>query len=391
MPRRAPPAGAQKSQVPFTLSSHLRDKLERKPIMRYATFALLLAATSVASAADKVIGGPFVVNATSRSATVVWVVQSDEVTAKSQDGSETHTAGALHAESVTLTGLKAGTAYNYAVPGKESLKGTFKTPPRGGTPSFEFVVYGDTRTRHDVHRTVVAAIEKYAHPDFLLHTGDLVENGGDPSLWPIFFDIEGELLRTCALYPALGNHERHARDYGDFMQAPPYYSFDWGSAHFSILDSDIGTAAATDAAKQAYWKEQREWLEADLKKNQGSLFRFVVAHHPPMTAVSSRQGDNRHMTELMPMLEQYHVTAALFGHDHNYQHYLKNGIHYVVTGGGGAPLYDVKMPPADITVKVMSTENFVRIRIEGDRATAQAFKPDGTTIDEFTFQGKAGQ
>jgi hypothetical protein len=25
----------------------------------------------------------------------------------------------------------------------------------------------------------------------------------------------------------------------------------------------------------------------------------------------------------------YHVTAAFFGHDHNYQHYLKEGIHYI--------------------------------------------------------------
>ena len=38
------------------------------------------------------------------------------------------------------------------------------------------------------------------------------------------------------------------------------------------------------------------------------------------------------MTALMPLFEKYHVTAGLFGHDHNYQHYLKNGIHYVITG-----------------------------------------------------------
>jgi len=44
------------------------------------------------------------------------------------------------------------------------------------------------------------------------------------------------------------------------------------------------------------------------------------------------------------MLEKYHVSGAFFGDDHNYQHYLKNGIHYVVTGGGGAPVYDVDKP-----------------------------------------------
>jgi 3',5'-cyclic AMP phosphodiesterase CpdA len=358
--------------------------------MKHATLALFMLAVFTASAADKIIGGPFVVNANARSATVVWIVQSDEVVVKSQDGTETHTAGVLHAESVMMTGLKAGTSYEYSVPGKDALKGTFKTPPRAGTP-FEFVLYGDTRTRHEVHRTVVAAIEKYAHPDFLLHTGDLVENGADPALWPIFFDIEGSLLRKYAFFPSLGNHERHARDYNEFMQAPNYYSFDWGSAHFTMMDSDIATMADNEPARQALWEEQTHWLEADLKKSQRATFRFVAAHHPPMTAVSNRQGDNKHMTALMPMFEQYHVTAALFGHDHNYQHYVKNGIHYVISGGGGAPLYDVKTPPSDITVKVMSTENFVRFRIDGETASAETYKPDGTKIDVFQFQGKAGQ
>ena len=83
-----------------------------------------------------------------------------------------------------------------------------------------------------MHRSVIAAIEKYTRPDFQLHTGDLVENGADPALWPIFFDIEGGLLSKAAFFPSLGNHERHARDYNDFMQAPPFNSFDWGSAHF---------------------------------------------------------------------------------------------------------------------------------------------------------------
>jgi len=64
---------------------------------------------------------------------------------------------------------------------------------------------------------------------------------------------------------------------------------------------------------------------------------IVLAHHPPFTAVERRQGDNPQMTALTPMFEKYHVTAGLFGHDHNYQHYLKNGVHYFTTGGGGAP------------------------------------------------------
>ncbi len=330
-------------------------------------------------AADKVVGGPFAVNVGGRSATVVWIVQSGEAALTAQGATETETVPVLRSEKISFRGLKPATEYSYKVPGQE-LSGTFKTPPAGDQP-FEFVLYGDNRTRPDAHKKVIAALLANSHPDFVVQTGDMVADGADASLWPIFFDIERELLRHVAFFPSLGNHEHNATDYYDFFQATPYYSFDWGKAHFTFFDSDLGNAGPTEAARQAFWKEQTAWLEEDLRKSQGATFRFVVAHHPPMTAVASRQGDNPHVIALMPMFEKYHVTAGLFGHDHNYQHYLKNGVHYIIAGGGGAPLYDVDKPPAGITVKVMKTENFVRLRADGKTIHLVAFAPDGSTID----------
>jgi len=108
-----------------------------------------------------------------------------------------------------------------------------------------------------------------------------------------------------------------------------------------------------------------------------------------MSAVESRQGANAHMTALIPLFEQMHVTAALFGHDHNYQHYLKNGIHYVVSGGGGAPLYDVNKPPAGITQKAVTTENFMRVRAEGKVMHVDVFDGAGEKIDSFELTGSA--
>ena len=87
------------------------------------------------------------------------------------------------------------------------------------------------------------------------------------------------------------------------------------------------------------------------------------------------------------MFEKYRVSAAFFGHDHNYQHYLKNGIHYVITGGGGAPLYDVNQPPEGITQKVVSIENFVKVSVADKRVHIQAIAIDGQTLDEFEIHG----
>jgi hypothetical protein len=40
-------------------------------------------------------------------------------------------------------------------------------------------------------------------------------------------------------------------------------------------------------------------------------------------------------------------------------------VHYLITGGGGAPLYDVDKPPEGITQKVISTEHFVSVKVTG--------------------------
>ena len=353
---------------------------------RAALICALLAASPPAPAAEKLVGGPYVVNVGPTAATLVWIVEAGAATLGAEPGKADKTAPVLRAEKVSFTGLKPGVVQHYDALGREEGRGSFKTAPIGRT-NFQFVVYGDTRTRHDMHRRVMTAIVKHGIPDFVLHTGDLVANGADSAQWPVFFDIERELLRRTAFFPSLGNHERNDRQFYEFFNVTtPYYSFDWGQGHFIVLNSDIGNAAASTEARESFWKEQVRWLEEDLAKSQSADFRFLVAHHPPITAVARRQGNNQEMTALMPLFEKYHLTAGFFGHDHNYQHYLKNGVHYVITGGGGAPLYDVDKPPRGITQKVISTEHFVSVSVTGKSAHIDAWGLDGSILDRIDLK-----
>jgi predicted phosphodiesterase len=345
---------------------------------------LLLAfasAAALACAQEKLVGGPYAVNVGPKTATVVWLVEDGQASLGTSPDKNERTAPAIRVRKVSYTGLQPGTTYHYDADKRDDTKGSFSTPPSGAA-NFEFLVFGDTRSRHDVHRRVIQAILKQTSPAFILHTGDLVADGADSAQWPIFFDIERDLLRKAAFFPVLGNHEHNNRQYYDFFDvSTPYYSFNWGSCHFSVLDSDVGNVSTSAAAREAFWAEQVRWLEDDLKKNQSADFRFVVAHHPPMSAVPKRQDSNPQMTALIPMFEKWKVNAGFFGHDHTYQHYLKNGIHYYVTGGGGAPLYAVSNPPEGITVKVASTENFVVIKVNGKTARVEAKQLDGQLLD----------
>jgi hypothetical protein len=363
-------------------------------------FLLILVACLAALGADpapvgRIVGGPYVVNVSARNATVMWIVQTGSValSVAGQSAGAIKNSPSFQVEKTTLTGLKANTSYEYNVGGADgSGKGSFKTPPAPPASAlpFRFVVYGDNRTRDDVHRRVVETMLKLGAPDFVVQTGDMTPDGFDTSAWPVFFDIERELLRHTAFFPALGNHERHTPVFAEFFDKPkPWYSFDWGNAHFAVIDSDLGSVSPQQSEQTAYWKEETRWLEEDLKAHQAADFRFVAAHHGPITAVASRQGDNPHMTALLPMLEKYRVSAGLFGHDHNYQHYLKNGVHYLISGGGGAPLYDVDKPAAGITQKVMSVENFISFSVNGKVVSVKTYAIDGKVIDEFEMKAPA--
>ena len=350
----------------------------RKLIALFLTFAAALAA------ADKIVGGPFTVNVTTRSATVVWIVQSDQLILHPPGGVEGRYSPSFRVEKTTLASLQPGTRYEYELPGYPGVKGSFQTAAAPTALSYRFLVYGDTRTRHDVHRRVVEAVLKDGVPDFAIQSGDLVENGEDNSLWPIYFDIEKELLRQIAFFPVLGNHERNTHDFSDFFQAVrPYYSFNWGNAHFMVIDSDIANSGSNQWARDTFWAEQTKWLEDELQSSQNAEYRVVVAHHPPFSAVSNRQGSNPEMRALVPMFEKYHVSIAFFGHDHNYQRNLQNGINYVISGGGGAPLYDVAKPDPATSQKAVSVENFVKVSVEGKAMKVRAMGLDGKILDEF--------
>ncbi len=349
-----------------------------KILISYLAIALSLAA------ADKIVGGPYVVNVGPKAATVAWVIQTGEVSLM-EAGSAPVELPVLRVEKAGYARLSPGKTYTYKAAGG-ALQGTFKTPPAGDA-KFQFTVFGDTRTRHDMHRKVIDAMMKQ-DMDFIIHTGDLVQDGTDTPQWPIFFDIEKPLLAKAAFFPVLGNHERNSPQYYEFFDVKiPYYSFQWGQAYFICLNSDFGNAERTKEARERYFDEQTLWLEAELKKAQKSALRFVVFHHPPFTAVKSRQtADEPPVRKWVPLFEKYKVQAVFNGHDHNYQHHVVNGIDYIVTGGGGAPLYPVDAAIEGTTRKVESIENFVMIKVDGKTARSEALALDGRVIEAIEWK-----
>jgi hypothetical protein len=68
-------------------------------------FSAVLAAGLQLCAAEKLVGGPFVVHAGPKSATVAWIVEVGEATLGTEPGKADKSAPVLRAEKVSYTGL----------------------------------------------------------------------------------------------------------------------------------------------------------------------------------------------------------------------------------------------------------------------------------------------
>lgn len=331
---------------------------------------------------ENLVKGPVVQNVQQDRVTLTWVTEMPAGELRKSMKPPVDLTGTVYHQ-VEVTGLDAGKHYDYDMNryGVDAIV-HFTTAPSGPAP-FSFVVFGDTRTRHEVHKRIVDLIlrEDLA---FVIHTGDLVNNGNNPGDWDKFFEIERDLLRAAAFYPMLGNHEREAPVYAKYFSFPggncQRYSFDFGDAHFAFMDTSDGTSTPD-------FDDQVKWLQTDLSRNKRPL-TFVSFHNPLYTVMESRRSSAAKLAErLEPVLLAGGVTAVFGGHDHNYQHHLKAGVHYIVAGGGGAPLYD-GTPIPEVTLKFVKTENYVRIRVEGSKAHVEAVDIEGNLIDAFDLTGR---
>jgi 3',5'-cyclic AMP phosphodiesterase CpdA len=136
----------------------------------------------------------------------------------------------------------------------------------------------------------------------------------------------------------------------------------------------------------------RAWLEkalADADREQDVTWRIVVVHHSPWS--SGPHGDNKAMwvAGIPELLRKHKVDLVLGGHDHIYERGFADGTAYIVTGGGGAPLYHVKTPRASAR-KFESSHQFVDASVTDASIQIVATRADGSTIERCGLRAAGG-
>ncbi|HEY3400110.1 MAG TPA: metallophosphoesterase [Geothrix sp.] len=230
--------------------------------------------------------------------------------------------------------------------------------------------------------------------------------------------LNGPALRAGASNAAPvtgGIHDAMVAAAGPAFPRMASYSFDYGKVHWTVLDSNVYTDWGSPVMKA--------WLEADLKAAQGATWRIVALHHPLFQSSRSHM-DDQWMRPISPLLEQYGVDLVLAGHVHNYQRTAPlrfkptkvgprgkpvegtftvdetfdgrtatraKGIIHIVTGAGGAELYDPWQTDAKASWQpwtrafVSDKHSFTVLDVDAKKLKLRQLDAEGRELDAITM------
>jgi len=210
-------------------------------------------------------------------------------------------------------------------------------------PPIQFAILGDSR---DGKKTYAQLLQKILgrKPHFIIHLGDMVSRPSEEE-WKEFFEISEAI--DIPFFPAIGNHEVADTSRGEGIYRKQfhlpgdktYYSFRAADTLFVILDSEKGRGQILE--------EQWMWLEETLSPSK-EKFKLTFLHRPLFLPTDSFKlgkvmdkypfaRDNLH-----GFFKRTKVKAVFAGDDHRYYRMENDQILYIITGGGGAPIYAPK-------------------------------------------------
>jgi hypothetical protein len=280
---------------------------------------------------------------------------------------------------------------------------------QGGDEPFTFVITADMRyfagpgyDSSTYFRGVVEAIDGLGGGAFMVSPGDI-----DPPA-DVLWTITRTLGITTTWYPVIGNHELpglghesyrganvdwlNSFDYGAVNPGPmgcptTTYSFDYGNAHFVMLneycDSTDDDVRNGDVSAHLY-----NWLAGDLSDTD-KAHTFVFGHEPAYPQPDADNGRLRHLGDSLDqypanrdrfwsLLQDEGVLAYFCGHTHNYSAVNVDGV-WQVDAGHARGAGDTGAP-----------STFVVVHVDGGTVIFDAYRDehDGSyDYDDITHRG----
>lgn len=274
------------------------------------------------------------------------------------------------------------------------------------------VAYGDMRfTDPAVTSTTNPRVRKWLvdriaeeRPQVLLLTGDMPMTGAKEADWRDFLEETAPWRAQHVLQlPTTGNHEIYGgpeQGIANYLKSFPeiaghrYYSALLGNVEVISLDC---TSAHSLAAPQA------RWFAMQLDRVPAQVDFLLILYHIPWMADRQSQlvvglpskDALLYRGLLEERLSRMRAKVIVFnGHIHNYERFEREGVEYVVTGGGGAEPYPILIRGHDDLYRdtAFPVYHYLTLDVNGRELHATMWKvkdPEAATLtveakDEFT-------
>jgi 3',5'-cyclic AMP phosphodiesterase CpdA len=206
------------------------------------------------------------------------------------------------------------------------------------TGRFRFAFFGDNRNSspfttgaNKIYAKLIDQVNR-DQPNFAINGGDFTFDSLNTH-WRDFEKVNSAI--RVPFLTVVGNHDiLFGRSYYENNYTPPNpetglddYSFDFNNTRLIVIDN----------AQYNLTERQFQWLERQL---QTPMKKIVMAHSPPRHGVWDHKlsPSKENSARWMGLHEKYRVDLVLLSHIHIYDSRTVNGVPYVVSGGGGAPL-----------------------------------------------------
>jgi acid phosphatase len=279
------------------------------------------------------------------------------------------------------------------VAGSAALGSALIVPATARPVRASFLVVGDWgREGGSNQRQVGVAMGRRAEETatrFIVTTGDNFYEDGvksvDDPLWKLSYE---DVYTAPALhrpwYGVLGNHDYRGRpqaqlDYAkqsERWRMPARYYKVSGADHgvpmvdmFMIDSSPLVVKYRTDARpilrENVLTQDtaaQLAWLDRELGRSRAA-WKLVFTHHPSYSGGLSHGNTAEMIGQVDPILKRHGVQALVFGHDHDMQHIVKDGLHHIGTGCGSEvrPVRSI-----DGSRWCLSSSGFARLEVSQD-------------------------
>lgn len=237
------------------------------------------------------------------------------------------------------------------------ITGTASSQKKQGSESFTFIQITDPQfgffeankgfgKETELYARAINAINKLA-PDFVVITGDLVNNKDDQSQKAEFKRLTAGINSKIPVYYTPGNH-----DVGNSPTAKDIDSFisDYGRDKFSFKHKRsvfIGLNSCIIKANTPVLEQvQFDWLKKELLKARKAKHIIVFSHHPFFVKAFDEPEFYFNIppetrTRYISLFTENHVDAVFAGHLHNNGFAKYKNLQMVTTSAVGKPLSDI--------------------------------------------------